>query len=143
MTINTASMLGPGTLTIGGVGGLAASSQVRAAAVEPTENVARTEAKRVLSGEELPASETATYSFVLRCTFLQDDLDGGVIDYSYSNAGLEKAFVFHPATAREAEVTGTLRVQPIKFGGTTDEPSPESEVSFAIIGTPTFTPHTP
>lgn len=141
MTIETASMMGPGTLTIGTGPGITVDQQVRACAVVPTENVTRIEAKRVLSGEELPASETATYTFALEVTLIQDAELGGIIDYSYDNAGTEKAFSFKPVDALAAKVEGTLRVQPIKYGGSVDEPSPESDVTFAIIGTPVFTPN--
>lgn len=140
MTIHTVPMGGPGTLTIGTGPGITVSAQVRACAVVPTENVTVVEAKRVLSGEELPRSESATYTFALECTFLQDASTGGIIDYSYDNAGDEKVFSFAPDDSTAAEFTGTIRVQPIKFGGTVDEPSPESDVTFAIIGTPAFTP---
>lgn len=140
MTIHTVPLSGPGTLTIGTGPGITVSSQVRAFAIEPSEEVTRTDAKKVLSGEELPASESATYTYAAKATFLQDDTTGGIIDYSWDNAGVEKAFVYKPNDDRAAQVAGTFRVVPIKFGGEVDDPSPESEVTFAVVGTPTFTP---
>jgi hypothetical protein len=142
MVVNTNAMLGPGTLTIGaaGAGQLIAQSQVRKCEVVPTENVTRTDAKPVLSGEKLAASETADYTFTLDVTFLQDRIANGVVDYSYDNAGLTKPFSFKPDNAGASKVEGNIRVKPIKFGGPVDDPSPESDVSFAIIGTPVFTP---
>lgn len=143
MAIGTVSMLGPGTLTIGpaGAGQLIAQAQVRAARVIPTENVTRTDEKPVLSGEKLAASESATYSYTLQVTFIQDASLNGIIDYSYDNAGTTKVFVFKPANAAAAQVAGSLRVVPIEFGGDVNDPSPESQVTFAIIGTPAFTPN--
>lgn len=142
MTINLNSQLGPGTLTIGaaGAGQLNATSQVRACAVNPTENVTRTESKRVLSGEVLPASEVADYGFTLDVTYVQDRTPAGVTAYGYANMGQTKPFTYQPDNASAAKVTGSLRVKPIKFGGSVDESSPESDVSYVIIGTPVFTP---
>jgi hypothetical protein len=142
MPIHTVPLAGPGTLTIGTGPGITVSSQVRAFAVEVAEEVTRTDAKKVLSGEELPASESATYNYTAKATFLQDDTTGGIIDYSYDNAGDEKAFSFKPNDARAAKIEGTLRIVPLNFGGEVDDPSPESEVTFSVIGTPTFTPAT-
>lgn len=142
MVVNAMPMLGPGTLTIGasGAGQLNASAQVRSARVVPTENVTKTEAKPVLSGEKLAASETADYTFTLVVTFIQDPSLNGIIDYSYDNMGVTKPFSFKPSNAAAHKVEGNLRVIPIEFGGDVVDPSPESQTTFAIIGTPVFTP---
>jgi hypothetical protein len=143
MPIGTLPLLGPGTLTIGaaGAGQLNASAQVRSAKVVPTENVTRTDEKPVLSGEKLAASESAAYTFVLTVTFIQDPALNGVVDYSYDNAGVTKPFSFKPSNAAATKVEGNLRVMPIEYGGDVNDPSPESSVTFAIIGTPVFTPN--
>lgn len=141
--VNSMSMLGPGVLTIGaaGAGQLVAQAQVRSCRVVPSENVTKTDAKPVLSGEKLAASEVADYSFVLQVTFIQDPSLNGIIDYSYDNLGVTKPFSFKPSNAAASKVEGNLRVMPIEYGGDVVDPSPESQTTFAIIGTPVFTPN--
>lgn len=108
--------LGPGTLTLGS-GPLDVSAQVRACRVVPSENVETEEAVPVLTGEELPAEETATYTYTLEATLLQDLAAAGVVDYSWTTRGQWVAFRFVPSTAAGREVEGEVRVVPIAIGG--------------------------
>lgn len=127
--------LGPGTLTLG-AGPLDVSAQVTKGLIEWSEAVTNAEAIPVLSGEEIPAEEDATYTAKLSCTFVQDTLAaGGLIAYSWTNKGAEVPFRFVPNDALEREVTGDLRVHPINIGGDVRARN-TSDVSFACIGDP-------
>lgn len=141
MTIKTQPM-GPGTLTFG-VGPLAVSSQVRAATVEWTESVTRKEAKKVLSGEELPASEKATYTAVLKVKVIQEMDNGGLVAWSYANRGTDQAVEFVPNTAEGGSIDGTIRPVPITLGGEVDDDSPESDFTWSFVDLPALTTNTP
>lgn len=138
MPIET-TKLGPGTLTLG-AGAMQVNAQLRAASVVPTENVTTTDAIKVLSGEELAAEDTATYSFALEGTFLQDlGAVAGVVDWSWTNMGTDQAFVFTPNTAAGVDVTGILVPVPLRIGGDeVDGPPMQSDFTWRIKGTPAF-----
>lgn len=141
MTINS-TKIGPGVLTIGAI---AFQAQCKSATITPTENVDSTDKVDVLSGETLAAQDTATYTYTLSVTFLQDlgiAATSGIVAYSWANAGLTKAFVYTPSNAAAAgskTVSGNLRVVPLTIGGDVAAQAPTSDVTFAIIGTPTLT----
>lgn len=131
-----------GTLTLGAAP-LDVSCQVTAVSVNPTENVTTDDAIHVLCGEVLPASDTVDYSFTLSGTVLQDLTTGGLIDYTWANAGLEVPFVLIPddTATTDPQVTGTVRLIPLVIGG--EVPGrPTSDFEWACIGTPAFTPAT-
>lgn len=108
---------GPGSLTLGS-GPLDVSAQVQECAVEWEESVTTQEAIDVLSGEQLPEEEEASYKAKLVATFLQDTLAAaGLVDYTWDNAGATVAFEFIPNDTLTQKVTGTLRVIPLKVGG--------------------------
>lgn len=140
MTVNTYDLF-EGTLTLGS-GPLAVAGQVTACRVEVTENVTETEAIPVLSGEELPASSSETFSYVLAGTFLQDLIAGGVQDWSWINKGTEQPFTFVPNTALGREVAGTLKPVPLQVGGDVARPGagdpPSADFSWRCVGEPTF-----
>jgi len=127
--------LGPGVLTIG-AGPLDVSAQVTACTVEWEEAVEVTAAIPVLSGEEVPEEEAATYKSKLTVTFLQDDLGAAnLVSYTWTNKGTNVAFKFIPNNSIARKVTGTLRVVPVNVGGDVKVRN-TSDVSFAIIGVP-------
>lgn len=132
--------MGPGTLTLGAGGDLIdVSLQVTNCRVEPTENTTKTDAVPVLGGDELPAEESADYSFRLRGTFLQDLAAAGVCDWTLLNKGEEHPFEFVPNTAAARQVTGTVRVSPITIGGDVSKTArPTSDFDMAIVGDPVF-----
>lgn len=131
--------IGPGTLTLGS-GPLAVAAQVLSCTVEVSESVTRKEAKKVLSGEELPASEKATYTATLKAKLLQDLDLGGVVDWSWDNKGTTQDVTFTPNTADGGNIDGTVRPIPITVGGEVDDDSPESDISWAFVDFPVFTP---
>lgn len=132
--------MGPGTLTIGAGGTLLdASCQVTNCRVEPAENVTSTDAIPVLCGEELPAEESADYSFRLKGTLVQDLAAAGVCDFTWQHKGEELAFEFVPNTVAARAVTGTVRVAPITIGGDVSKTArPTSDIDWAVIGEPDF-----
>jgi hypothetical protein len=132
--------MGPGTLTLGAGGDLIdVSLQVTNGRVEPAENVKSTDAVPVLGGDELPAEESADYTYRLRGTVLQDLTAGAVLDWTWSHAGEEVAFAFVPNTAAAREVTGTCRVVPLTIGGAVSKTErPTSDFDYAIVGEPVF-----
>lgn len=141
MTINS-TKVGPGTLTIGAV---TFGPQITSAELQATEVVDSTQKVDVLSGETLAQQDTATYSYQLVITFLQDlgqPAATGIVAYSWANAGTSKAFVYTPSTAAAAGSktwTGNLRVVPLNVGGDVQPQAATSQVTFQVIGTPTIT----
>lgn len=136
MPINS-RQLGPGTLTLGAAA-LAVESQLTKAKVTPSEEVETAERVKVLSGESKGGATSASYTFVLEGTFLQDDPGvASVVDWSWDNMGTEQPFVFVPNTAGAREVTGTLVPVPLAIGGDeVDGPDMASDFTWRIIDTP-------
>lgn len=139
MTINS-TKIGPGVLQLGGA--LDAEAQCKSAVVQVTENVQTADAVPVLSGEELPEQQDATYSYALACSFLQDlgqPAASGIVAYTWAHAGETVAFTYTPnngAAAGSKTVSGNLRVIPLNIGGEAGPDPASSDVTFAIIGTP-------
>lgn len=115
------------------------ATQVRSCRVVPAENVKTVEAVPMLSGDILAEEETASYKYTLVVSFQQDLTTSGVIDWTWDNAGLTKAFSYTPNTAQGTVIAGNIRVVPLEVGGDADT-RPTSDATFAIIGTPTKTP---
>lgn len=129
--------LGPGTLELGS-GPLDVSIQVTSCKVTPSENVDTSDPVPVLSGDELAADEDVTFTYVLEGSFLQDLVAAGVVDWSWTNAGTEQAFVFVPNTAAGRQVSGTLKPVPLTIGGDEVKARMGSDFTWRIVGTPTF-----
>lgn len=127
--------LGPGVLTFG-AGPLAAEAQATKVVVEFEENLETQDAIPVLSGEELPEEETASYKAKLTATFLQDNLAAaGLIAYSWTNAGVEVPCRFVPNNTLDREINGTVVIMPINVGGDVKKRN-TSDVTFRFIGLP-------
>lgn len=109
--------MGPGTFTLG-AGPTAFSEQVRDLTIQVTENVQTTEAIPVLSGDELPAEDEATYKYAVAVGFLTDVRAAGIAEYTWDNEGVTVPFSFVPNTAAGSEIEGTCRIVPINIGGT-------------------------
>lgn len=131
--------LGPGTLTLG-PGPLAVGAQVTKMRVVPSEEVKSFDEIPVLSGEAIPAEESASVRFTLEGTFLQDLKLAGVVDFTWVNTGAEVAFVFTPNTVAVGKVTGVVRIVPLVIGGDEVKARPQSDFTWRIIGTPVFAP---
>lgn len=136
MPIN-AHKLGPGTLELGAVP-LEVAIQLTACKVTPSETVTSTDKIPVVSGDELPAEESADYSFVLEGSFLQDlSAVASVVDWSWANMGTEQPFTFTPNTAAGKTVDGILTPVPLTIGGDeADGAHMQSSFTWRIKGTP-------
>ena len=126
--------LGPGTLTLG-TGPLAVSGQITNCRVEAAETVTPGTAIPVLTGEELAASDKIEHTWTLAGTLLQDLLDAGVVDWSWTNKGTPQPFEFVPNTPLGRGVTGLTFPIPITIGGavtgTPDKPGDPATSDFS------------
>lgn len=133
MTV-TIQRLGPGTLTLG-AGALAVQAQLTGCKVVPTESVETDAAVKVLSGEEVPESETASYKYTLQGTYLQELLAAGVMAWSWTNKGTNQAFTFKP-NGSAATIVGVLQPTPLQVGDDTVGARMEGSFTWRIVGTP-------
>lgn len=129
--------LGPGQLELGAAP-MEVNSQLTKCKVTPSEAVTSTDTVKVLSGEQLDGEDSATYSFVLEGTFLQDDPGAAsVVDWSWANMGTEQPFRFVPNDAATREVAGILTPTPLTIGGDEVDAGPmSSDFTWRIKGTP-------
>lgn len=135
MPINT-TKLGPGTLTLG-AGAMEVNAQLTACKVTSSESVESTDDVKVLSGEVLEGDESASYSFALEGTFLQDlGAVGSVVAWSWANKGTEQPFTFTPNTAAGVDVTGTLVPVPLQIGGDEVDTNMDAGFTWRIKGDP-------
>lgn len=109
--------MGPGTLRLGVAGVQDVSCQIRNCRVVPSENVTTTDDLVVLCGETLKGDSTATYTFTLEGTLVQDIDAAGVVAYTWDNRGDEVPVEFIPSTTEGRKVTGTVRLVPLVIGG--------------------------
>lgn len=124
--------LGPGTLELGAVP-FDASTQLKACSIQWSENVDSTDAVPMLSGDELPADENATYSAKLVGTAQQDLEAAGFVAWTWEHMGEEVAFTFQPRSDTARAVTGTVRVAPLDLGGDV-KAQPDSAISWSCVG---------
>lgn len=129
---------GPGTLTLGTAPGTDFSCQVQSLGV----NVDKDEGDSltVLCGDEVPGN--VQYSYSLAGTLLQDLHTGGVVEYSWTNAGEAVAFTYVPATAETAlSVEGSVIVDPMAIGTSDGEFGDvlTSDIEWACVGKPDVT----
>lgn len=137
MPIKT-TKLGPGTLTLGAAA-QEVNAQLTSCTVNPSESVSGgSDAVKVLSGEELAATDgTPSYAFTLSGTFLQDLGDvASVVDWSWTNMGTDQPFTFTPNTAAGTTVSGTLVPVPLSIGGDAVDENMASDFTWRIKGTP-------
>lgn len=125
---------GPGSLTFN-AGAQVASAQVTKCAVEADESVKSTDAVPVLSGEELPAEETASLAWKLTGSVIQDIDAAGLVAFTWDHAGEELSFVFIPNTVEDRQISGVVRIVPLSLGGDVSARN-TSDLSWSIIGTP-------
>lgn len=133
--------LGPGTLLLGSAPN-DISAQVTNCRVEVTENVSTSDAVPVLSGEELAAEDDVTFSYALSGNVLQALEAGGVVDWTWENAGQVVDFVFVPRNDVDRAVGGQCTIVPVTIGGDV-KTRPQSDFTFRCAGTPIFGPYDP
>lgn len=129
--------LGPGTLVLDPGADFDASTQLKNCRVEPSEQVDSEDAIPVLSGDEIAAEETATYTFKLSGSVLQDLEAAGFVAFTWDHMGETMPFTFIPRTDADRQVTGTVRVAPVTIGGDVKS-RPDSDFTWSCIGTPDF-----
>lgn len=128
--------VGPGSLTLG-VGDLAVSAQITSAAVVPAEKVKETDAEPVLSGDELPAESSASLSYRFKGKVLQDASAGGLVAYSWDNAGDEVPATYTPNTGESPTVDMVVRVVPFTIGGDVSKTDrAKADFDWQVIGVP-------
>jgi hypothetical protein len=87
-----------------------------------------------LSGDTV--SGDREYSAQLTFTAYQDDLTaGGLVDYTWANAGAEVPFTFEPATTAGRAISGTLIVDPLDVGGDVSKKN-TTDATWDCVGKP-------
>lgn len=107
--------LGAGTLILDTTEDV--SAQVTKLVVKATENVTKSDAINVLSGEQLAGDEEATYSHSLEGTVLQDIGADSFVEWTWANQGEVVGWEFVPSTAAGRQASGTVRIVPLDIGG--------------------------
>lgn len=125
-------VLGEGTFTLTlGPEERTESAQVTKMKVQWDESVTTTDAIPVLSGEELPREESATYAAKLVGEVLQDGDAAGLVAFTWNNRGEVANFEFIPAGSLGTSVTGTVRIAPLEFGGDELKKRPVAPVNWS------------
>lgn len=136
------TVFGPGTLSIGATGSeIEASCLVNSLRV--TMSVDAGDATTKLCGTVRPGSRTYTWELTGNLD-IDDDLGtAGLFALSQESYGTEQTFTFVPNTAGETSVTGTLIIDPMDFGADEYGATLNSDVTWALVGPPTYTYATP
>lgn len=132
------TVFGPGTFTIGEVASsIDASCLVNSLRVTATVDAGDSTTK--LCGTIRPGSRT--YSWELTGNLDIDDDAGvaGLFDLSQTAYGTEQAFTFTPNTEGGTAVAGTLIIDPMDFGADEYGADLNSDVTWALVGPPTYT----
>lgn len=117
------------------------SAQMTKCSVQAKESVKTVDAIPVLDGTEIAEEEEVTFDWTISGTFMQDLAAAGCVDWSWLNAGTEKAFMFVPDNASLRGAKGTIKsVVPLTLGGEATKPKnrPTSDFEWRIKGTPIF-----
>ncbi|MFS0289136.1 hypothetical protein ACL1FZ_08560 [Corynebacterium striatum] len=128
--------MGPGTLIFDKPGGNAEFS-ANVTSVTVGADADKGDALLVLSGDTIPGDRT--YAWKLSATTYQSLKEGGIIDYSWNNAGKTVPFEFKPKDGIESTVTGSVVIDPVTLGGEVGT-KPTSDFEWEIVGTPKLTP---
>jgi hypothetical protein len=132
---------GVGTFKLGTAPGTDHSCQVQSMGV----NIEKDEGDTitVLCGDSIPGS--ISYTYALEGTVLQDlAKTAGLVEYTWTNAGLPVEFEFTPSTSAVAKIAGTVIVDPLSVGTSDGEYGDvlTSDFSWTCVGKPTPTWHT-
>lgn len=128
--------LGPGSLMIGEVGtAVDYAAQITGCTVSWDKD--KEDDTPVLSGGLL-AGDT-TYTASLSGNLFQDlGAAAGLVEFSWTNKGLEFPVTFVPSTAAGKEVTGVIIMDPIDVGGDEAKKRPRSDFEWSFVGEPTI-----
>jgi len=128
--------MGPGSLTLGAGTPLELNAQVTNARIEWAESTTNVDPIPVLSGEEVGAESSTSYTATLAGNLIQDITAAGVVEYTWTNRGEEVPFTFVPNTAAGREITGVCRVGPITLGGDVRDKTPRSDFAWPCTTDP-------
>lgn len=129
--------LGPGVLKIGAVGSeIDVSCYVNDAAVEVSKDA--TDSTTKLCGAVRAGVTTYTYQLTGNID-VDAGNDAGLFALSWESAGSEQGFTFTPSTELGTTVTGTLVLDPLRFGADEYGADLTSDLALDIVGTPTLT----
>lgn len=136
--------LGPGllTLTIGEAPGTVVEASCLVEAATVAWDKTKVDDKRRLCGDTLVGATTYTSS--LTGTFDQDlDDPAGLLWTTWAHKGELATFVYVPNTDAAAQVTGTLTLDPLDVGGSTEDDNLQSDFEWAIVGEPVLGEYVP
>lgn len=133
----TATKLGPGTLILGETTDtLDMSCQLAGAWVKWDKD--KEDDTPVLCGTDIAGG--TTYTGKLTGNVLIDLSDDGLVEYTWTNKGLQKAFVFVPSTAEGKQITGTVTVDPLDVGGDEVKKNMRTDFEWDCVGEPVLEP---
>lgn len=128
--------IGPGLFKLGDPA-LGAEVRLMSFTVSWSESVARTEARKVLSGAQTPVSEIATFTATGSGKVVQDIEDAaGVVAWSWEHKGTPQPCLYVPNNDVDRAVQGVISPIPLDFGGDVDADGPESDFTWRFIGEP-------
>jgi len=129
--------LGPGTLTItiGEAPGTELNVACLVEAFTVSWNKEKVDDTHRLCGDVLVGK--TTYDAVAKGTFDQDlDDPAGLLYATWEHKGETAGFVYVPNTVAASQVTGTLVLDPLDFGGSVEDDNLQSDFEWACVGEP-------
>lgn len=130
--------LGPGTLEIGEVGTeVDASCLVNGMAI--TSDSDKDDDKTMLCGTVKAGAITFTYTMEGNVDIDPEAGAAGLFALSQDHAGEQVPFTFTPNTADGTTATGVVTVAPLDFGADEFGADLSSDLSWSLVGKPTYT----
>lgn len=130
--------LGPGTLEVGEVGTeVDASCLVNGMSI--TSDSDKDDDKTMLCGTVKAGSITFTYTLEGNVDIDPEAGAAGLFALSQDHAGEVVPFTFTPNTAEGTSATGTVTLAPLDFGADEYGADLSSDLSWSIVGKPTYT----
>lgn len=128
--------LGPGTLKIGATGAeIDVSCYVNTAAIENSKD--KTDDTTKLCGAVRPG--VTTYTFQLTGNIDVDaGNESGLFALSWAEKGSQQSFEFTPSTELGTTASGSLIIDPLRFGADNYGDDLTSDFTWDIVGTPTL-----
>lgn len=128
MTIETVT-IGPGVLKLGDPA-IGAEVRLLSCTVSWSENVTRTDGRKVLSGGTTKASEKVTFTATLSGKVVQDFEAAGLVAWTWLNKGEYQDFLYVPNLDADRAVQGRCSPIPLDFGGDVDTDGPEADFTW-------------
>ncbi len=128
--------IGPGVFTLG-EGALACQSKMKSLEVSWKENIDSEEDIDLLDGSVDEGEDNVTHDASVKASIVQDIEAGGLVDFTWLNAGSVEPFRYVPNTALGREVNGFVRVVPITIGGEAKKRA-EADFEWMAVGLPTL-----